>query len=197
MPEEEASEALESVAVAIEHADENSEPPPPSEKKKGKFKAWMKQSASFMTHVVALIAAFGAFLKTCDHSVTKNAYEALSENITKLSDNQEKLAQDVANMHGYLEGMGHQPMGTWSVPSARPSPSPSPTPMPPHTASVATALPPHLPRPVASTSARITFLIADAGAPIPGAAPLAVALPPASPPPPPVKPPSFATVEAK
>ncbi len=151
MPNEnEAGEALEAVADAIERVDDAADtirPPDPEDKKGSKFKAWMKQSASFMTHIVALLAAFGAFLKSCDHSVTKNAYEALSLNITKLSDQTQKNHDDLVALHGYLDGMAHQPLiaplGSTSPaplptmaaspmvsPAKPPSPNPSPTPPP-------------------------------------------------------------------
>ncbi len=205
MPNEnEAGEALQAVAEAIERVDDNSdtirpEDPDPRKGRGARFKAWMKQSASFMTHIVALLAAFGAFLKTCDHSVTKNAYDTLSANITKLSDNQEKLGQDVANIHGYLEGLSHQPMPAWGnldagaepvvvVPTSA-IPSPPPPVWHPH--------PKPSPSPLPSSFPAITFLIDDGGLPLAPAAPAqAMVLPPANAPPPPVKPPPFSAVEA-
>ncbi len=186
--ENEAGENLETVSDAIERVDDDDldtlRPEAPA--KKGGLKAWMKQSASLMTHIVALLAAFAAFGKSCDHSVTKNAYDALSANITKLSENQEKLGQDVANMHGYLEGLSHQPIPAWGVfDSGVVVTIPSP-PTADQTHPKAT-----------STKATITFLVDDGGVPLTPAAPAQAVLPPASPVPPPVKPSSFAAVEAK
>jgi hypothetical protein len=148
MPNEnEAGEALEAVADAIDHVDDADTIRPPDPQHKGDgLKAWMKQSASLMTHIVALLAAFAAFAKTCDHSITKNAYEALSLNITKLSDQTQKNHDDLVALHGYLDGMAHQPLiaplgsaspaplpttaTTAASPVVSPSKSPSPTPTP-------------------------------------------------------------------
>lgn len=103
----EIEEAEEDLEDAVEGADDaDTEPPPGAHKKRDK----VRSTISLLTHFVALLAASGAFLKTCDHSVTKNAYEALSQNIQKLADQQKQNHDDLVAIHGYLDGMARAPM---------------------------------------------------------------------------------------
>jgi len=102
-----ANEIEEAVQEAVEGADNaDTDPPPGAHKKREK----MRSTISLLTHIVALLAASGAFLKTCDHSVTKNAYDALSENIQKLADQQKQNHDDLVAIHGYLDGLARAPM---------------------------------------------------------------------------------------
>jgi hypothetical protein len=177
MPENE----IENVADALEQGLDDTDTVRPPGSRLDETRRLVKQYASLMTHIVALLAGVGALFKTCDHSVTKNAYNALSDNITKLSDNQERLGRDVANIHGYLEGLGRQP--SYNPPSPSPSPSPSPAAQPPTTVHINRPSPAK-PAPVASEKS----LEAPASAP--------ATLAPATPVPAPVKPPPFSSVES-
>lgn len=177
-------EAVEEAEKAVEVLVE-SDPPPAHHGDKPRWTDKAKSLAAITTAMAALIAAFGAFAKTCDHSVTESAYNALSANITKLSDQEQKNQQDIAQLRGYLDGLSHAPI--------------LPSPAPPATASTVPApgavRHPH-PAPLASSAAAtpqdagvITFAIVP---------PADVALPPARPPAAPVKPTSFEkAVESK
>jgi hypothetical protein len=204
------ADALEKVDDAVDDADTIR--PPGQKPKKDSFKSRIKAYSSLITHVVALLAAAGAFAKSCDHSVSKNVYNTLSDSITKVSDNQDKLARDVANIHGYLEGRDQRPLG-----STTPSPSPSPyssgsssgsssemylaappataTARPVH-ASAAKPVPSTAATALASSSAAMAAINAGIDSFSAKAAPASSVLLPASPPPAPVKPPPFAAVEA-
>jgi hypothetical protein len=193
-----AADAVEAAAEAIEKIESG----------KGKLPSRVQNITSLALAAAAVITSFGAFGKTCDHSVTESAYNTLAANISKLSDNQEKLGQDVANMHGYLEGI-RAPLkqngqfseqqfsfdaGTayFTAPTVVPFVEP-PRPPPPHAGKIAK------PAPSSSTTlGNITWdNLVDSGVitfAVPSPAPT---LAPASPPPAPVTPPPFAAAVAK
>jgi hypothetical protein len=91
-----------------------------------------------ITSVTALVAALGAFMKTCDHTLTRNAYNTLSESISKIEDEQKKNHEDLLKLQAYLDGMARAPITSTSVTSTTastvdagaPVPSPSPSPSP-------------------------------------------------------------------
>ena len=157
----------------------------------------------------SLLATLGTFLKTCDHSVTESAYNTLAADIVKLSDQQEKFSQDVANMHGFLEGMNHTLYTPAPVPTMMMSPldagvtiTPTPGRVDWGIAGKASKFQPpvHPPATAATTAATMapstaadSQLWSDLGNPDSGIAfnPPVQALAPASPPPAPVKPPAF------
>jgi hypothetical protein len=104
---EEVEEAVEAAREIVEQVDNaDTDPPPGTPSKREK----MRSTISLMTHVVALMAATGAFFKTCDHSVTKSAYDALSADIQKLSDQDQKNHDDLVAIHGYLDGLSRNPL---------------------------------------------------------------------------------------
>lgn len=113
-PVEAAVEAVERVAHAVEKASE-SDPPPSS---KGKPPSRLKQWAAFFTSIAALLASGGAFLKTCDHSITQNAYNTLSGEITKVDDKQQRDHEDLVKLQGYLDGLARAPVVPIVSPSA-------------------------------------------------------------------------------
>lgn len=191
---DEENPVIEAVDAAGEVVDAlvESDPPPAHGKPKWTDKA--KGVAALTTAVAALVASFGAFAKTCDHSVTESAYNTLSANITKLSDIEQKNQQDIAQLRGYLDGITHAPILTTkpqedseklTVLPAPPGTGPNhkPPPLPPQikVSPTASATP-------ATDGGVITFAIV----------PPAVALPPPRAPAAPVKPPSFEkAVESK
>src|SRR5271169_729647 len=67
----------------------------------------LRSLAALILACASMLATLGTFIKTCDHSVTQNAYDSLSQNITKLSDDQVKMSEDVANLRGYIDGLTH------------------------------------------------------------------------------------------
>jgi hypothetical protein len=171
------AEALEQAVIAVE-----SEPPGHVMaehvrlRKGDRAKSW----AAVLTALAALIASVGAFLKTLDHGVSENVYNTLSENIVKLSDQQQKTSQDVAMLRGYLDGLSRAPLPTAT--SAAPVSTGS-------SASVPTSVP--------VVDAGAVFVARDAGHPRTLAS-LAGSPPPVvAPPAPPVKPPSFAAAISK
>ena len=200
-PVENIADALEKVDDAVDDADTIR--PPGQKPKKDSFKSRIKAYGSLMTHAVALLAAAGAFAKSCDHSVSKNVYNTLSDSITKVSDNQDKLARDVANIHGYLEGRDQRPLGS-TAPSPYSAGSGSSSELylaaPPPPATAAPARPVHAaaakPVPsVAPSSSAMAAINAGIDSFSAKTAPASSVLLPASPPPAPVKPPPFSAVE--
>jgi hypothetical protein len=219
MPEEnkaaEAIEAAEEVAEALAKVDEDEKDKRPSVGPLSNHK--IRSLAALILAGASLLATLGTFIKTCDHSVTENAYDTLAQNITKLSDNQEKLGQDLANLHGYLEGMrGLQrmqgqlhtaqvtipttmdggettvvtPTRSWTCPPGDPLCTP------PNETVSPTVRPTKPTKPPASS--KVTFSVMqweDAG--VIAFAPAAPTLPPVSPPPAPVAPPTFDIAAAK
>ena len=97
----------------------------------------LKPYAGILTAVAALLAALGAFLKTFDHSVTKDAYEALSLEIVKLGEEEQRTQTDLANLRGYLDGISRAPLAAIATPSPSSSPSSSPAPAPADAGAVA------------------------------------------------------------
>ena len=85
----------------------------------------LKPYAGILTAVAALLAALGAFLKTFDHSVTKDAYEALSLEIVKLGEEEQRTQTDLANLRGYLDGISRAPLAAIATPSLSSSPAPA------------------------------------------------------------------------
>jgi hypothetical protein len=200
-----AKEAGEAIAEVDEEKNEHPSVGPLSDHK-------IRSLAALILAGASLLATLGTFIKTCDHSVTENAYDTLAQNITKLSDNQEKLGQDVANLHGYLEGMqGHlraaqitlpatldggeatavTPSRSWTCPLGDPLCAPA------NETARPTARPSKPTKPAASSI--VTFNVMqweDAGVMM-ALAPAAPTLPPVSPPPAPVAPPTFDIAAAK
>jgi hypothetical protein len=100
----------------------------------------LKEWGGLLAGIAGVLTAAGALLKSADHSVTQSAYNTLSESIAKLSDQQQKDHEDMANIRGYLDGMARTPpasrfsaVGGSPPPASRfsavggsPSPSPSP-----------------------------------------------------------------------
>ena len=172
-------EAAGEVADAIEGGD--SSVPPPGDKPPSKW-AKLRQVSHLITSVVALLAAVGAFLKTCDHSVTENSYNTLSETIKSLNEGQQKNHDDIVALHGYLDGLTHASLAQTPVASAVPADSGAPAP----SASQAVTPPVVHPAPTGTISAipkrdsgAITFEIVQAP-PLPS---VHAAAPPAMPPP--------------
>jgi hypothetical protein len=182
-------DAVEKVTHAVEKGSESEPPPSGKSAKMVKLKAW----ASVITSMAALVASLGAFLKACDHTLTQNAYNTLSDNITKLSDEQQKNHEDLLSLRGYLDGLSRSPLGPAPTPSLPPEVDAG---SPPHMAPNAWTKSGH-PTPAVAASALasmmtqedgglITFSVIDS-APVPSVHPATA----------PVKPPSFASVEAK
>lgn len=111
-PLEKVAEVAEEVAEAVEKNDSDppstSRPPPPGAPP-SKAKQ-VKALIHLITSITALIAALGAFLKTCDHSMTENSYNTLSESIKTITENQQKTHDDLVALHGYLDGLTHAPL---------------------------------------------------------------------------------------
>jgi len=137
----------------------------PEQEKKFDLKGW----ATVIAALAALITAIGSWYKPQDTTVEKNAYETLSTSIAKLSDEEQKSHEDVANLRGYLDGISRAPL---LVPAdVEPTSSPSPSPMPsnaPHATTAATS---------PSTSGPITFAVTAPPVPTVHAAPAPVAPP--------------------
>lgn len=172
-------EVIERVAHAVEKGTPSD---PPKEPKK---RDWLKSWASFFTAVAALLAAAGAFIKTFDHSITENAYNTLSGQIEKLSDQQQKNHEDLVALQGYLDGLQHAPL----------IPSPTATAMA-QSVDAGTLTPlVRPPRPLPSTSA--TAAIPQDAGPITFAIVSPPPLPSVHPKPPPVKPPPWSQVAAE
>ncbi len=110
------------VADALEHAIAAVESEPPGhvlvEHARLRRGDKLKSTAAVLTALAALVAATGAFFKTLDHGVTESAYNTLSASIVKLSDQEQKTQEDVANIRGYLDGLAHAAPGTVVVPSS-------------------------------------------------------------------------------
>jgi len=99
-------EAVADAAEAIEHLAEGNKTPsvgPFSDHKLRSVAALILASAS-------LLATIGTFAKTCDHSVTENAYTTLSANIAQLAETQKQNHDDIVAMRGYLDGLARAPM---------------------------------------------------------------------------------------
>jgi hypothetical protein len=172
-------EAVADAAEAIEHLAEGNKTPsvgPFSDHKLRSVAALILASAS-------LLATIGTFAKTCDHSVTENAYTTLSANIAQLAETQKQNHDDIVAMRGYLDGLARAPMTDIVADAGVPFPMPAgPPPKPPATKtskSTVTPLPPEV--------LQKWLASADAGFPddtqamllmaAPAAAPVAVPMP--------------------
>ncbi len=69
----------------------------------------LKEWGGLLAGVAGVLTAAGALLKSCDHSVTQSAYDTLGASIAKLSDQQQRDHNDLANLRGYLDGMARTP----------------------------------------------------------------------------------------
>lgn len=141
MPEHDQAEATEAAEKALEKLDEAAEEAEKAPKSIGAFSDHKLRSlAALIIAGTSLLATGGTFLKTCDHSLTEHSYNTLSGDIKKLSEEQSKNHDDIVALHGYLEGLMHQPKPvdsedvapesavgapSNSVPTSTPVPSPS------------------------------------------------------------------------
>ena len=186
-------EVVEEAGKAVDVLLESDPPPPLHGGSRPKWTDKAKGIAALTTAVAALLASFGAFAQTCDHSVTESAYNALSANITKLADQEQKNQQDIAQLRGYLDGITHAPILTTKP--QEDSEKLSVLPAPPGTGPnhKTPTLPPQI---KVSPTAAVTP--GDAGVITFAIVPPAVSLPPPRAPEAPVKPPSFEkAVESK
>jgi len=87
-----------------------------------KVKAFTSVAAS----IGALLVSIGTFAKSCDHSLTANAYNTLSKNISALSDQEAANHNDLLTLRGYLDGLARNPIPVVPLPTPAPSPSPQP-----------------------------------------------------------------------
>lgn len=76
----------------------------------------LRSLAALILSCASLIATLGTFIKTCDHSVTQNAYNELSTNITQLSNDAKQNHDDLVALRGYLDGLAHAPLITTGAP---------------------------------------------------------------------------------
>jgi hypothetical protein len=93
----------------------------------------LRSWATLIASVAGLVTAIGAVFKPQDHTVTQESYEALSQEVHDLVDQQAAEHDDLVALRAYLEGLGTQPCATASVnpPMSLPSPSPMPKLEPP------------------------------------------------------------------
>ncbi len=109
MPEDkEPAEAVHAAAEAIEKMTESDKSKTPSV---GPFSDHKIRSlAALVLAATSLLATLGTFIKTCDHSVTENAYETLSQGIQKAQDDQRQNHEDIVAIRSYLEGLSRAPL---------------------------------------------------------------------------------------
>ena len=85
----------------------------------------LRSLAALILASTSLLATLGTFIKTCDHSVTQNAYETLSQGIQKAQDDQRQNHEDIVAIRSYLEGLSRAPMSASLDAGAVASPIPS------------------------------------------------------------------------
>lgn len=76
----------------------------------------IRSMAALILACASLLATLGTFIKTCDHSVTENSYNTLSDSIKTLNENQQKNHDDLVALHGYLDGLTHAPLVAPPIP---------------------------------------------------------------------------------
>jgi hypothetical protein len=151
-----------------------------------------KELVQLLGTIGALVTALTALAKALDHSTDKSAYDTLSANIVEEGKNQQKMAEDISNLRGYLAGSARtvassSPVvvdaGAMSIPLTVPTTT---------VAVVKRGVPTFVkPTPV------MKILMSDAGSTLPEEATIAFVMAPdvpeVHPSPAPVQPPDFAT----
>jgi hypothetical protein len=118
MPEhKDPAEAIEAAAEAIEVLVEGDKKADNNTPSVGPFSDHKIRSlAALILAATSLLATLGTFLKTCDHTVTQNAYTQTENDIQKLNDEQAKTREDIVAIRGYLDGLAHAPITPVVVP---------------------------------------------------------------------------------
>ena len=98
MPENPAQEAVDAVDKALD-AQEKAHAVPGSPKDSW---AKMQRLTTFLASLAALLTAVGALIKSCDHSVTENAYATLAKGMQQVQSATEQNHQDLVALHSYL-----------------------------------------------------------------------------------------------
>jgi hypothetical protein len=114
MPGENENRAAEAVHAAAEAVEEIEKGKPTS--KLHSLTALLMAGAAFVTSV-------GASLKSCDHSVTENAYSTLTTGIQKVTDAEQQNHQDIVALRAYLDGLSRNPLSV--VDAGAPMPAPT------------------------------------------------------------------------
>ncbi len=156
MPEEKnPAEAVKAAAEAVEALAENKKGESPADHK-------MRSLAAVILACASLIGTIGSLYKSCDHSVTENAYATLTTGIQKNTEAEQQNHQDIVAIRGYLDGLARAPMTMPPAPAmdaGAPAIAPStPTPAP-------TLTPLVRPKPV-TAAAVPRLIVGDAGSPV-------------------------------
>jgi hypothetical protein len=105
---------------------ESSDSTPPSKKP-----SKMRDLATLISAVTAMIVAIGSYFRPQDHTVTQKSYETCVDGIAKIQDAEQKNHDDIANLRGFVEGYthGHVPFAepSFEGKSSSSSPTTSPT----------------------------------------------------------------------
>ena len=85
------------------------------------------QLSHFLLSIAALLTAVAAMVKSCDHSVTENAYATLAGGIKATAEGTEKNHEDLLALRGYLAGPadGAAPITMAALPAVSPSAAPA------------------------------------------------------------------------
>jgi hypothetical protein len=110
MGENPAEKAVEALDKAIEAGE-----------KSGGTGSWarIQQLTTFFASIAALLTAVGAFIKSCDHSVTENAYSTLSKGVQQVQSATDQNHKDLVALRDYVASpsadAGEAPMADTSA----------------------------------------------------------------------------------
>lgn len=104
------SESPDSTSPMSDTPSSESSPPSSSESASSKIRnavARYKGIATVMTAAAGLLTATAGFLKPRDDTATKVTYEQLSKELTKLSEENRSLHDDMVSLRAYVDGYAH------------------------------------------------------------------------------------------